>query len=247
MVSSPRRIAIFAIASVSGLGRGDVVYRTNDPYFGPNGPPAFGLSDQQSVALRFTPDRDYTLDTIRVWIISDNFTTVSHAPVRVQLRTANRESPRPTSTIIEEMAFEVETIGWVPLLQSVQSSRHPLLRAGVDYWVVLQCDLHEGAPGWSWSDGSTGMVALSYDGQKLFNEGGIGAVCATTIEGSPACYSNCDQSTATPLLNVNDFLCFLNAFAAATPYANCDNSSRAPILTVNDFQCFLNAYAAACT
>ena len=28
------------------------------------------------------------------------------------------------------------------------------------------------------------------------------------------CYPNCDQSTAAPVLNVNDFTCFLNAFAA---------------------------------
>ncbi len=30
-------------------------------------------------------------------------------------------------------------------------------------------------------------------------------------------------------------------------YANCDNSSANPILNVNDFQCFLNKYAAGCT
>lgn len=29
-----------------------------------------------------------------------------------------------------------------------------------------------------------------------------------------SCYSNCDNSTAPPILNVNDFLCFLNQFAA---------------------------------
>jgi hypothetical protein len=28
-----------------------------------------------------------------------------------------------------------------------------------------------------------------------------------------ACYANCDSSTAPPILNANDFQCFLNAFA----------------------------------
>ena len=36
-------------------------------------------------------------------------------------------------------------------------------------------------------------------------------------------------------------------FIGATCYANCDNSTTAPILNANDFQCFLNAYAAGCT
>lgn len=62
-----------------------------------------------------------------------------------------------------------------------------------------------------------------------------------------ACYPNCDNSTIPPVLNVNDFQCFVNAFASAAPFANCDHSTAEPILNANDFQCFLNAYAAGCT
>ena len=64
--------------------------------------------------------------------------------------------------------------------------------------------------------------------------------------GTP-CYANCDASTVPPILNANDFQCFLNAFAAGLTYANCDNSTVPPILNANDFQCFLNAYAAGCS
>ncbi len=63
----------------------------------------------------------------------------------------------------------------------------------------------------------------------------------------PACYANCDGSTVVPILNVNDFQCFLNKFAAADLYANCDNSTNPPVLNVNDFQCFLNKYAGGCS
>jgi hypothetical protein len=62
-----------------------------------------------------------------------------------------------------------------------------------------------------------------------------------------ACYANCDGSTTSPILNANDFQCFLNAYAAGDSYANCDGSSVPPLLTANDFQCFLNSYAAGCT
>ena len=59
-------------------------------------------------------------------------------------------------------------------------------------------------------------------------------------------YANCDLSTIPPVLNVNDFTCFLNRFAAGDPYANCDGSSVAPMLNVNDFSCFMNRYAVGC-
>jgi hypothetical protein len=61
--------------------------------------------------------------------------------------------------------------------------------------------------------------------------------------GPPACYANCDQSTQTPVLNVNDFVCFQSRFAAADPYADCDHSMT---LNVNDFVCFQAAFAAGC-
>lgn len=61
-----------------------------------------------------------------------------------------------------------------------------------------------------------------------------------------ACYANCDRGTALPILNVNDFTCFLNKYAAGDPGANCDGSTLPPVLNVNDFACFLNLYAAGC-
>ena len=61
-----------------------------------------------------------------------------------------------------------------------------------------------------------------------------------------SCYPNCDNSTATPILNVNDFTCFLNKFAAGDPYANCDGSTLSPVLNVNDFICFQQMFAAGC-
>ncbi len=61
------------------------------------------------------------------------------------------------------------------------------------------------------------------------------------------CYANCDTSTAQPLLNVGDMVCFLNRFAAGDPYANCDQSTTPPVLSVLDFTCFVGKYAAGCS
>ncbi len=77
-----------------------------------------------------------------------------------------------------------------------------------------------------------------------------GSSTATSITGlwvQPPCYPNCDASTAPPTLNVLDFSCFLNSYAAGDSYANCDGSTTAPVLNVLDFACFLNRFAAGCT
>lgn len=55
---------------------------------------------------------------------------------------------------------------------------------------------------------------------------------------------NCDGSTAVPILNANDFICFFNEFAARYPYANLDGSSVMPAINANDFNTFLGVYAA---
>jgi hypothetical protein len=61
--------------------------------------------------------------------------------------------------------------------------------------------------------------------------------------GCPNCYANCDLSTATPTLNVSDFVCFLNKFVAKDPYANCTVDAT---IDISDFACFLNKFAAGC-
>lgn len=79
-----------------------------------------------------------------------------------------------------------------------------------------------------------------------------------TVAVDPACgcYANCDGSTTAPFLNVADFTCFLQQFAAAQPlppaqqvthYANCDGSTTSPVLNVADFTCFLQRFAAGCS
>ena len=73
------------------------------------------------------------------------------------------------------------------------------------------------------------------------------AAVTNQLETPPAtCYANCDASTNAPILNVNDFICFNNLFAAGNSLANCDASTIAPTLNVNDFTCFLNKYASGC-
>jgi choice-of-anchor B domain-containing protein len=71
-------------------------------------------------------------------------------------------------------------------------------------------------------------------------------VIVPACSGGAPCYANCDGSSSAPVLNVLDFNCFLNRFAAGESYANCDGSTVAPIFNVLDFNCFLNRFSAGC-
>jgi predicted outer membrane repeat protein len=61
-----------------------------------------------------------------------------------------------------------------------------------------------------------------------------------------SCYPNCDNSILQPVLNVADFACFLQRYAAGDRWANCDNSTATPVLNVADLTCFLQKYTAGC-
>ncbi|MFN0133165.1 MAG: hypothetical protein ACKVW3_11660, partial [Phycisphaerales bacterium] len=98
-------------------------------------------------------------------------------------------------------------------------------------------------PGWTLSQG----LGVSGDGLHVvgWGQNPMGRQEAWLTVLTPEllwCAANCDNSTTAPALNVNDFVCFLNKFAAGDTTANCDQSAALPSLNVNDFTCFLNAF-----
>jgi hypothetical protein len=98
------------------------------------------------------------------------------------------------------------------------------------------------------------IAGAAFDELKLYGEGPSNQGCffgsfdnlSVTLGGGPSCYGNCDGSTTAPVLNVADFTCFLQRFAAGESYANCDESTTVPTLNVADFTCFLQRFAAGC-
>lgn len=47
-------------------------------------------------------------------------------------------------------------------------------------------------------------------------------------------------------VNIDDIMAFINAYAAGDPRANCDMSTVPPVLNIDDFLCMLNALAREC-
>lgn len=64
---------------------------------------------------------------------------------------------------------------------------------------------------------------------------------------APACYADCDKTTGVGVLDIFDFLCFGNQFAAGNSYAcNCDLSTGLNVCDIFDFLCFGNGFARGC-
>jgi hypothetical protein len=112
----------------------------------------------------------------------------------------------------------------------------------IDWWTVDGGGASVQAGGTFSLGGTTGQpdAGPSMSGGTFTLSGGFWAA------GAPACYVNCDASTTPPVLNINDFLCFLNRYAAGDVYANCDGSTTPPIMNVLDFICFQSRFAAGC-
>lgn len=113
----------------------------------------------------------------------------------------------------------------------------------------------DGRPGsqgpMQWDDWRNANGTLEWNECAYYNDGHhcpnpSGAMLAFFVAQQNLCSFNCDGSTHEPVLNANDFQCFLNEFAAGRPYANCDGSTVTPTLNANDFLCFLNGFAAGC-
>ncbi len=104
-------------------------------------------------------------------------------------------------------------------------------------------------PDWNALVQSVDRVMFSFGDPSLFYLFQMWDVGADNVQisGMPPCYVNCDHSTTPPFLNVLDFSCFVNLFAAGDSRANCDGSQLPPVLNVLDFACFLDTFAAGCS
>jgi hypothetical protein len=123
------------------------------------------------------------------------------------------------------------------------------------YYITHNSPNAVGLVGWRRGAGSIFSFSSTCGPEQLQNAD-FGRLFANVMHAvAPPCYGNCDSSTTAPVLNVEDFTCFINAFAAgqALPhvqqiqhYGNCDHSITPPVLNVEDFTCFINAFASGC-
>jgi serine protease AprX len=232
---------------------------TNMP--GNDGAQSTNLSDGRIKAMGFTMPAgdDYVLDEVQLRL---NLASVAADPL---VRIFDDVQGLPTNQLI--------TLANPPLNQtgiSTYSFTPPApftLEADTAYWLVVY-NLTSGTTasmGWVASSPAQIPLGIAVHSGSLWN-GDTGPnppyspsaiINSYTVMGTSAsgCYANCDGSTTEPILNVEDFTCFINQFAAALGlppseqlghYANCDGSTTDPVLNVEDFICFIDQFASGC-
>ena len=119
--------------------------------------------------------------------------------------------------------------------------------------VFYQSDALGGQPGLVGSDVGGGRVIhfSTVNGEDQLNDANFSRLFSNVMEwaaqAAGACYADCDTSTGQGVLDIFDFLCFGNRFAANDPYAcDCDTSTGPGICDIFDFLCFGNAFSAGC-
>lgn len=133
-------IGLTALAGGAGLAHADVIFDTGTPDGGFLGFYGFDIFVEQSVAIAFTPDQDYALDQLGLWMMSNDFDNAG-APYTVSVRTdANGGMTIPGDTVLESWDVQTAAVGWSPILETVDSALHPVLSAGVTYWIVAESD-----------------------------------------------------------------------------------------------------------
>jgi hypothetical protein len=144
-----RTIAMLAGFAACSLASADVIIDTGTPDPGFVGYYGFDLYPDQWVAIAFTPGQDYVLNSVALWMMSNDF-DASGRSYTVSVRTdAAGGMTIPGSTVIESWEVMTGATGWSPVLDSMDSVLNPILAAGTTYWIVAESDEPAGAnPVW---------------------------------------------------------------------------------------------------
>jgi hypothetical protein len=174
----------------AGSARADVIYETNSPFGGPFGLIGFDVSSEQSVALRFSPGSNFTLDRVSVWFMNNDFSGDTHPLVTITLRTNDAAGGGiPSDEILEQWQFNVSAVGWDPMLEELDSVVHPVLQNDEFYWIVAESDAPGGLDGvWNWAANDSGYMSICNGNPCEWSPPPKtgGAVAAGVIEGTPA-------------------------------------------------------------
>jgi hypothetical protein len=146
--------AVFSTTIITAASHAAVIFDTGTPDGGFFGWIGYDVYVGQSVGVAFAPSQSYTLDSIGVWMMSNDWDNAGRT------YTLSLHAGSPTGATLESWNTATAAVGWDPVLDTVNSSLHPTLSAGTTYWIVA--DSNEPAlvdPVWVW--GSTWDGVLS--------------------------------------------------------------------------------------
>jgi hypothetical protein len=184
-----RRVMPAIVLLLATPALADVVYSTQGPFggfFGLWGPT---VSASQLVGARFVPTQDYTLTSLRIWLMNDS--PSAGQPMRITLRsdgTHANGSSIPSGTVIAEWETACLASGWNPVQHTMGAEGAIALRSGTRYWVVAECSAPGGSsPVWNFASAGNSWNALGEPNAagERWQSGGNGAALTLTVEGTP--------------------------------------------------------------
>ncbi len=213
------------LAGAAAQVHADSVYETEDPFGSFFGLVGFDVSTTQSVATRFTADGNYTLDSVHPWFMNNSETTMPEVTFTLRTNLVTEEGSFPSDEILESWTFNVNTLGWVPVQETLESVLHPQLEDGEDYWLVAESEAPplENAV-WLWAHPGNGWMStcdMFGGGECEWSPAGTGAVVAVTVIGTPAEPGNPADLDGDGSVGVPDLLILLSAWGTCADGNNC--------------------------
>ncbi|HYE60815.1 MAG TPA: hypothetical protein VD997_02370 [Phycisphaerales bacterium] len=153
------------------------IYSTGDPFGGPMGVTGFDVWDAQSVAIRFTPDRNCSVSEVSLWLMCNTTAGQEIAPtLNVTLRADmdnDGDGIGPSPEPLVSWVCSVAPVPWQPVRHALACEENLMLGAGQSYWIVAESATPlRRNPVWNWSGSASGYVALrGNDGQWSCQEG----------------------------------------------------------------------------
>jgi MYXO-CTERM domain-containing protein len=182
---------LLSLGALGATASAAQILNTGTPDGGFFGYTGYDIFVGQSIGIAFTPDQDYTLDDVGVWMMSNDFENPgAEFRLSLQLDASGSGTPSiPSGVEIEGWDMATTAIGWSPVLDVAVSTLNPVLSAGVTYWIVAESDEEAFVDAvWVWgSDWSPYYQGINdlQSGSGWFGGYGEGSTPGTVINASP--------------------------------------------------------------
>lgn len=154
-------LALASVALCGGTAAAGTIFDTGTPDGGFFGYVGYDVFTGQSVGVAFTAAATYSLDSIGVWMMSNDWDNPGRTyTLSLHTNDPGSNSGVPSSTVLESWNVSTAAVGWTPVLDSVNSTVHPILQAGQQYWIVAESSEPGGYdPVWVWGSSFDGIVS----------------------------------------------------------------------------------------
>jgi carbohydrate-binding DOMON domain-containing protein len=177
---------LLASLTICSNASADIIYETKDPFGGRYGLWGADVAKNHAVAMRFTPEQDYSLNSISLWFMNNSVEDFASVGITLRSNTKDKNNADiPGGKIIEHWDITISANGWEPQQEHVVSTRHTELKKGQEYWIVAVSDAAlTQNPVWNYASEGSGFSAYT-DSNGDWQPGGDANALTATIEGSP--------------------------------------------------------------